>query len=1043
MFDALIRISIRNRLFVVLIAAGLLAFGGWTAVRLPVDVFPDLNRPTVTLMTEAGGLSPEEVEALVTRPLEQAMNGAPGVERVRSQSAPGLSVIWIEFGWSVDIYRARQQVNERLGQAQEQLPEGAVPVMGPISSIMGEILLVGLSAPEGALDGPALRGLADWTLRPRLLALPGVSQVIAIGGGVEQVHVEVDPAALARYGFTLDEVDEAAEGAQGGTTGGFVEQKAQEYTVRNLARTADPERIADTVVGTRDGVGITLGQVAKVRRGVGPMRGDAGVNGQPAVVLSIQKQPGADTIALTEQVDAALATITLPEGAKVTRLFRQADFIDASIDNVVQALLEGAVLVAIVLMLFLLNARTTVITLTAIPLSFVVAALCLSAMGMSINTMTLGGLAVAIGELVDDAIVDVENVFRRLRENRALPSPRPLGLVVFEASREIRSSIVFSTVLIVLVFIPLFSLSGIEGRLFLPLGVAYITSILASLVVSVTVTPALCRYLLPGSLAKGEHPDGWVVRRLKAWNRRVLDRTLGHPVAALCTAGVLALVAAASVPFMGTSFLPPFNEGTATINVLASPGTSLTESNRLGTLAEKLLLEVPEVASTGRRTGRAELDEHAEGVHYSEIDVDFRESERDRAVVLDEIRTRLAQLPGVSVSLGQPISHRLDHLLSGVRAAIAIKVFGDDLAGLRETAAQVQAAIAGIPGLVDVSVEPQVLIPQLQVQVDRKEAQRFGVAPGHLAEQLESALAGNTVGQVLDGVRTLDLVVRFAQAWREEPLRLRAAPLVLDDGRAVPIAALAEVRTGTGPNQVLHEDGQRRIVISANASGRDVGSVVEDIRAALASVSLPPRFYVTLGGQFESQQAASRRIALLALGSLAAMYAVLFAHFRSHVLAAQVLLNIPLALIGSVAAIWLSGQPLSVATMVGFVTLCGIASRNTILRIDHFVHLVAEEGERFGRDMVVRGSLERLVPVAMTALCAGVGLVPLAIAAGEPGKEILTPVAQVILGGLLSSTLLDTVVTPAIFLRFAGPSVERLARRGADPDGLDDVPASP
>lgn len=1039
MFNALIGFSLGNRLFVLIAAAVLLGFGGWTAANLPVDVFPDLNRPTVTLLTEAGGLSPEEVELLVTRPLETAMNGAPGVERVRSQSAVGLSVVWVEFDWSVDIYRARQQVAERITEAQAGMPDGMVPEMGPVSSIMGEIMLVGLVSPDGAVPGPAIRSMADWTIRPRLLSIPGVSQVTTIGGGVEQVQVNVHPDRLTSLGLTLDEVRDAAANAQGSTTGGFLDRKSQEYAVRNLARTADPAALGRTVVAVRNGVAIALADVADVERGIAPMRGDAGVNGHPAVILSIQKQPGTDTIGLTHSVEAALDGLTsgLPAGLEVVPLFRQANFIEASVQNVEEALRDGAILVTIVLVLFLLNARTTAITLTAIPVSLVVAALVLRAFGLTINTMTLGGLAVAIGELVDDAIVDVENVLRRLRENRFRQEPRPVLRVILDASVEVRSSIVFSTVLVILVFLPLFAMSGMEGRLFAPLGIAYITSILASMFVSLTVTPVLCAYLLPGLTSHAEHGDGWLVRVLKGLDRRVLGWVLPRPWIVIGATLSMVLIAAASVPFLGTSFLPPFNEGTATINLLATPGTSLAESDRLATLAETQLLSIPEVKSTGRRTGRAEMDEHAEGVHYTEIDVDFSETGRARALVLADVREQLAAIPGVSVNIGQPISHRLDHLLSGVRAQIALKLYGNDLAVLRQEAAVVQAKLAPIAGLVDLQVERQVLIPQVQIRIDREAALRFGVAPGLLAKDLEVALGGERVGQLLDGVRSLDLVVRYAAPFRDDIDRIGTAPVTLHDGRVVTIGQLAEVSAGTGPNQVLHENGQRRIAISANTAGRDVGSVVADIQTALATLSLPEGTFVDIGGQFQSQQEASRTIGLLSILSLAGMYAVLFAHFRSHALTLQVLLNIPLALIGSVAAIWISGAPLSVATLVGFITLCGIATRNTILMISHYVHLVQHEGEQFGPEMVLRGSLERLVPVAMTALCAGIGLVPLALAGGQPGKEILTPVAQVILGGLFSSTLLDMVVTPTVFLRFGRASLERLLSLSHQPDSLE------
>lgn len=1017
MLDAVIRSSLRNRLLVVLVAALMLAWGAWFVPRLPVDVFPDLNRPTVTLLTESGGLSPEEVELLVTRPIEQALAGAPGVERVRSQSGVGLSVVWVEFGWSVDPYLARQQVSERLGQVKEQLPAGIVPTMGPVSSIMGEILLVGLVSPDGSVSGPDLRKLADYTLRPRLLGIGGISQVVSIGGGVEELTVAVHPERLAARDVTLDEVKAAAGSASASTSGGFLERKSQESLVRNLARTADPVALGDTVVKVTDGVPIALHDVADVTRGVGVMRGDAGVNGRPGVVLSVQKQPGAATVALDEAVGRELEALkgALPPGVEVVPLFRQADFIGRAIGNVEDALRDGAILVTLVLVAFLLSWRTTAITLTAIPLSLVSSAAVLHLLGLSIDTMTLGGLAVAIGELVDDAIVDVENVYRRLRENAASAEPRPVLAVIATASSEVRSSIVFSTALVVLVFVPLFAMSGVEGRLFAPLGVAYITSILASMVVSLTVSPALCSWLLPGALRGHEHGDSWLVRRLKRWDRALLERALHQPRRVLGATAVLVTLALASVPLLGTSFLPAFNEGTATINLLAMPGTSLEESDRLGELAEGLILSSPEVASTGRRTGRAEMDEHAEGVHYTEIDVDFRDGGRARDEVLAEIRSNLARIPGVLVNVGQPISHRLDHLLSGVRAAIAVKLYGEDLGVLRAEAERIRQELVRVPGVVDLAVERQVLIPQVHVRIDRERALRFGVTPGRFAEDLETALAGTVVGEVLDGMRPVAIRVRYDAAHRDDLEAIRSAPVTLDDGHAVTIGQLADVEPATGPNQIVHEDGRRRIVISANAAGRDLGSVAADIDRVLRDTHLPAGTTATLSGQFESQREATRTIAVLSLFSFVGMYAVLLSHFRSHLLTLQVLLNIPLALVGAVAAVWLTSALLSVATLVGFVTLCGVSTRNTILMIGHYQHLMRHEGEAFGEAMIIRGSLERLVPVAMTALCAGIALIPLALAGGAPGKEILTPVAQVILGGLVSSTLLDMIVTPTVF----------------------------
>ena len=1042
MLDRIIRFSLENRFFVVVGAALLCVYGGMTLANLPVDVFPDLNRPTVTIMAEAGGLSPEEVETLVTGPIERAMNGAPDVQRVRSTSGVGLSVVSVEFGWDSDIFRARQLVSERLTTLSTVLPSTVSPVMGPVTSIMGEVMLVGVVSTNGKTPPLDLRSLADWILRPRLLTIPGVAQVIPIGAGVKQVQVLVDPDRLLAFDLTLAEVQKAAGLAQGNTTGGFLEKQAQEYLVRNIARTTSVDAIADTPVAMRAGVPILLRQVAEVRIGPSIKRGDAGVNGKPAVILSVQKQPGASTTELTAIIDASLDGIraSLPDDVQLVPLFRQATFIDTAIENVAEALRDGAILVAIVLVLFLMNLRTTVITLTAIPLSLLISALVFQFFGLSINTMTLGGMAIAIGELVDDSIVDVENVHRRLRENRLAGSPKNALLVIYEASSEVRNSIVFATILVVLVFVPLFALQGIEGRLFVPLGIAYIVSIIASLVVSLTVTPALCSYLLVNASTHAEH-DGWLVRHLKSNHRRLLGVTLDHPGAVIIGAAILVVVAGATVPFLGREFLPAFNEGTATVNLVGAPGTALAESNRLGTIAEELLGAVPEVKSTGRRTGRAELDEHAEGVHYTEIDVDFYDvlpdgtAPRPRGEVLSDVRQRLTLIPGIAVSVGQPISHRLDHLLSGVRAQVVVKIFGPDLSVLRAQAVEVQQAMAGVDGVVDLQIEKQVLIPQVRVQIDRDRANRLGVRAGEFAELLEAALGGTVVGQVLDGQRTIDIVVRFDDDARSTVEGMRRALVETPSGANVPLSALASVIEDRGPNQILHDNAARRIVVSANVAGRDLGSAVEQMQAAVNALPRAEGTYVTWEGQFESQRSATRLIGVLSIFSLLGMIIVLQVHFKSLRLVWQVLLNIPLAMIGSVTALWVTGLPFSVATLVGFITLCGIASRNTILMIDHYVHLVEREGEAFSRAMIVRGSLERLIPVLMTALTAGLALVPLALAAGAPGKEILHPVAVVILGGLLSSTLLDMIVTPAVFLRFGEPALTALAarRHTADP----------
>ena len=1031
MFDALIAFSLRRRALVLLGALALVIYGATVVPRMPIDVFPDLNRPTVTVMTEAHGMSPEEVELLVTVPLEQALLGAAGVKRVRATSGIGLSVVAVEFGWESDVHRARQTVAERLALARDQIPAGLVPAMGPVTSIMGEILLLGIEG-DSTMSPPELRRFADYTLRPRLLSVAGVSQVIAMGGGVEQVHIEADPPRMAALGVTLEDVARAVESANAASRGGALETQGREWLVRSMGRIERPGDLLAAAVATRDGIPVPLSQVADVRMGIQPPRGSAGVDGRPAVILSVQKQPHESTVALTREIEHLLQDIgpSLPRGVRVQPLFVQARFIEAAVSNVEHALRDGALLVVVVLLLFLLNWRTTLITLTAIPLSFLTALLVMRAMGAGVDTMVLGGIAIAIGELVDDAIVDVENVFRRLRENRASASPRPALQVVLFASREVRNAIVYSTVLVVLVFIPLFALGGIEGRLFRPLGVAYVVSILASFLVSLTVTPALCAWLLPSDRSRSALEETRFVRALKRIDRRWLESVLSRPWPVFAVTGILVASAVAAVPFLGREFLPPFNEGTVTVNLQARPGIALTESTRLGTLAEELLHQVPEVVKTGRRTGRAERDEHAEGVHSSEIEVDLAPSRRSRAEILGEIRERLSAIPGVSIGVGQPISHRLDHLLSGVRAQVAVKIAGPDLAVLRAHAAEVAQSMAAIPGFVDVQVEAQTVVPQLRVTPDRAALARHGIGAEALSEAVETAVQGHTVTQWVDGPRRVDVVLRFDEAARRDPEAMRATRVQTAAGQSLPLSMLASVTTAAGPNQIVREDGERRIVVAANVAGRDLGSTVDELRGRLAaSLRLPPGYALTLGGQFESQEAATRWIAFLGTLSILGMLVVLWNHFGSVTLALQVLLNIPLALVGAVAALAVTGSTLSVASMVGFVTLTGIATRNTILMVSHYLHLMREDGLPFGRELVIRGSLERLVPVLMTAGTAILALVPLAWAPGLPGKEILHPVAVVILGGLVSSTLLDMLVTPAVFLGFGQRAAEAHVRR--------------
>ncbi|UXC34581.1 CusA/CzcA family heavy metal efflux RND transporter [Cupriavidus gilardii] len=1025
MFDWIVRASLGNRLLVLALAAILMACGAVTAGRTPVDVFPDLDKPLVTVITEAGGMAPQEVELLVSFPIETALNGMPGVTRVRSVSGVGLSIVYAEFDWGSDVYRNRQLVSERLALVREQLPGGLTPIMGPVSSIMGEIMLIALPIDATAVSPMAAREYADFVLRPRLLSVPGVSQVIPIGGEVRQLRVEPDTARMAQFEVSLRQLTDALRDFAANSSGGFLDLNGQEYLIRNLGRTTRVDDVAGLAVAYRDGAPVLLQQVATVRYAAAVKRGDAGFNGKPAVIVSVQKQPAADTVKLTRQLEAALSELRpgMPKGLEAPRvLFRQADFIEASIGNVVEALRDGAIMVAIVLFAFLLSARTTAISLIAIPLSLAVTALAFHLLGQSINVMTLGGLAIAIGELVDDAVVDVENILRRLRQRERANDPPSVLEVIWRASVEVRSGIVYATLIVVLVFVPLFALPGIEGRLFAPLGVAYIVSILASMLVSMTVTPVLSYYLLPG-IKRLERPDSPLVRWLKALDSRVLEWSLPRARAVLAAAGIVAVIAAASVPWMPRAFLPPFNERSLVLSLMFHPGTSLAEANRMGALAEALIRQVPEVAQVGRRTGRAELDEHAEGVHSSEIDVDLKPSARGREQVMAAIRTQLASLPA-SVAIGQPISHRLDHLLSGVRAQIALKIHGDDVDTLRGVAESIRARLSRVPGLVDITVERQVLIPQVNVRLDHRKAAQYGITPGDALAAMQTLSEGTRVGQLIDGVRRHDVVVRLPDTGRT-PQDL--ARVMLQSPRGpIPLAAIASVEQGDGPNQIGRENGRRRIVVYANTDGTDMGRVIEGVRGAVTGASLPGGYFVGIEGQFQAQEQATRLIALLAAMSLALIYLVLYSRYRSHRLSLIVMANIPFALIGSVVAIWATGLALSVASMVGFITLTGIASRNGILKVSHYINLCRLEGEPFGMPMIVRGSLERLTPVLMTALVAAFALTPLLLADDAPGKEILHPVAVVIFGGLISSTLLDTVLTPLAVWLFGREPIERL-----------------
>ncbi len=1024
MFSWIVNTSLRNRLMIMAFALMLLVYGGFTAWQMPVDVFPDLNKPTVTIMTEAGGMAPEEVEQLVSFPLETSLNGMPGVTRVRSVSGVGLSIVYAEFEWGSDIYRNRQLVSERLIEVREQLPEGVSPTMGPISSVMGEIMLIAFPANSVKATPMQTREYVDFVLRPRLLSISGIAQVIPIGGEVRQFRVEPNTALMNQLGISFEQLESSLAAFSSNTSGGFLEKNSREYLIRNLGRTTRLDDLKNIAVAVNNDNPIQLKQIADVKFAAAFKRGDAGFNGDPAVIVSVQKQPNADTVKLTGQIEAALNSLSksLPPGMSQPQIsFRQADFIDASIMNVQEALRDGAIMVAVILFLFLLNTRTTLISLTAIPLSMAITALVFKLMGLSINVMTLGGLAIAIGELVDDALVDVENVLRRLKQHK------PQGIAniiktIAAACNEVRSGVVIATLVVVMVFVPLFALPGIEGRLFVPLGIAYITSILSSMLVALTVTPVMCFFLLP-KMKHIAHGDSFLVAHLKRWDKRLLEASFDRAKPILIGTVCVLFVTLATVPFFPRAFLPSFNEGTLTISLLLNPGTSLEESNQVGKLAEQAILEVPEVKSVGRRTGRAELDEHAEGVHSSELDVDLKKSERSKEEIMADIRERLMPLPAVAL-LGQPISHRLDHLLSGVRAQIAIKIFGDDLDTLRGQAANLRDQLAQIPGLTDLQIEKQVLIPQIKVRLDYAQAALYGISPGQLLSTLETLTEGDTVTQIIDGNKRFNLVIRLPDAERN-PQGLANMLIDSPHGR-IPLSRVANIEEADGPNQIGRENSRRRIVIAANTDGSDMSAVIEQIRQKVSNANLPEGYFINLEGQFQAQEQATRLIALLSLVSLSLIFMVLYSRYRSSRLAFMIMGNIPMALIGSVIAMWLADISLSVASLVGFITLTGIATRNGILKISHYINLCKFEGETFGKAMIIRGSLERLTPVLMTALVAAFALLPLLLAADAPGKEILHPVAVVIFGGLISSTLLDTLLTPLMFWLFGQPPLQML-----------------
>ena len=1020
LLDSLIQWSLRNRLVVLAVAAAFLVWGGYVATRMPVDVLPNLTAPTVTVLVEGHGMAPTDMEALVTFPIEAALNGASGVRRVRSATAVGIAVIWVDFDWGEDIYRARQTVTEKLAAVVAALPdEVEPPVLAPLSSIMGEIMFVAL---ESVAHTPLeLRTTAETVVRRRLLATPGVSQVTIIGGERRQFEVLVDPERLADYGVALTAVEDALRGANRNTSAGFRRAGGQEYLIQGVGRLRNLDEIGATVIGIHDTQPIHVRDVADLRVGESLKRGDGSHNGQPAVILGIQRQPDVNTLALTGDLDAVLDEIQadLPAGMQIdARLFRQADFIELALGNLTNALRDGTILVVIVTLVFLANLRAGAITLLAIPLSLLAAVVGLRLAGLSINSMTLGGMAIAVGALVDDAIIDVENVTRRLRENAALPSAerRPTLEVVYRASREIRSSIVFATVIVMLVFLPLFFLAGVEGRLLQPLGTAYLISLLASLVVALTVTPALCAYLLPGvrSILEGREPA--LATALRRGYQRLLPHTLHHSWLVMGAAGLLLIGALATIPLMGRAFLPAFNEGALVISAVTLPGTSLAESNALGTAIERLLLEVPEVAATARRTGRAELDEHVQGVESAEIDVRLEPNGRPREVVLQEIRDRLSLVPGTNITIGQPISHRIDHMLSGSRANIAVKIFGNDLGVLRALGSQAVSAMQGIPGLVDLALEPQADIPTVRVRFDRAALARHGLPAGQAALTLETALLGREVGQIIDDQIMFPLILRYVPTDMADLDALWQTRIDMPSGARVPLGSLANIVEDRGPNFIGRENVQRRIVVTANVAGRDLGSVVTDVRDRVAAgVTLPDGYRVEYGGQFEAEAEASRLLLGLGLAAVAGIFLLLVSAFRSVRDAAIVMINLPLALIGGVVGVFLGDGVLSIAALIGFISLFGIATRNGIMLVSHIRRLREEEGVTDAREAVIQGSVNRLVPILMTALSTGLALVPVALGSGEPGSEIQAPLALVIVCGLFSSTALNMFVVPAIY----------------------------
>ena len=1026
MLNKIIGFSLQNRILVLVASVLLLIGGTYTAMHTEVDVFPDLNAPTVVIMTEANGMAAEEVEQLVTFPVETAVNGATGVRRVRSSSTNGFSVVWVEFDWDTDIYLARQIVSEKLAVVSESLPANVgKPTLGPQSSILGEMLIVGLTADSTSMLD--LRTIADWTIRPRLLSTGGVAQVAVLGGDIKEYQVQLDPERMRHYGVTLSEVMNITREMNLNANGGVLYEYGNEYIVRGVLSTDKVDQIAKAVVRSNgvSGAPILLEDIADVQVGAKlPKLGTASERGKHAVLLTVTKQPATSTLELTDKLEASLQDLqkNLPADVKVsTDIFRQSRFIESSIGNVQKSLLEGGIFVVIVLFLFLANVRTTVISLVTLPLSLIASILALHYMGFTINTMSLGGMAIAIGSLVDDAIVDVENVYKRLRENRLKPAGEQLPIleVVFNASKEVRMPILNSTLIIIVSFVPLFFLSGMEGRMLVPLGIAFIVALAASTVVALTVTPVLCSYLLGKEKIKkqnNENSDSAVARKMKQWYGSALTFVLGHKKGVLGGTIGLFVVALGCFFTLGRSFLPPFNEGSFTINISSLPGISLEESDKMGHRAEELLLSIPEIQTVARKTGRAELDEHALGVNVSEIEAPFELKDRSRSELVAEVREKLGTIVGANVEIGQPISHRIDAMLSGTKANIAIKLFGDDLNRMFTLGNEIKSAIQGIPGIADLNVEQQIERPQLVISPKREMLAKYGISLPEFSEFVNVCLAGEAVSQVYEKGKSFDLTVRVKDNLRDEMEKIRNLMIDTGDGQKIPLNYVAEIRSAMGPNTISRENVKRKIVISANVADRDLRSVVNDIQAQVdAQIKLPEGYHIEYGGQFESEQAASRTLALTSFMSIVVIFLLLYHEFRSVKESAIILINLPLALIGGVFALLITTGEVSIPAIIGFISLFGIATRNGMLLISHYNHLQQEEG--YGvYDSVIRGSLDRLNPILMTALSSALALIPLALSGDLPGNEIQSPMAKVILGGLLTSTFLNGFIIPIVYL---------------------------